>query len=120
MDSEEFQIIITKPAQERYIETILPYLLTNFSISRARSIESKIDKTINKLRLKPLIGTRERYLSQFREEFRFLLFRETRNFEIKIIYFISSSTHTIFITDFFPMLMNPSKLKGKTNGKTKR
>ncbi len=111
MDKEKgFGIVVTSPAQKRYQETILPYLLEHFSIDRAAAIDLAIAQKVSSLSKNPFLGTKEKYLNHLNHDFRFILNKESRNFEIKIIYFASVKTATIFVTDFFPTLMNPTKL----------
>ncbi len=107
---EGFKIVVTTPAQNRYQETILPYLLEHFSIDRAAEIDLAIARKVASLSKNPFVGTKEKYLNHMDHDFRFILHKESRNFEIKIIYFASVKTETIFVTDFFPTLMNPTKL----------
>jgi len=44
------------------------------------------------------------------EEFRFILFRETKHFELKIIYFIEENKEVVYVTDFFPTKMHPRRM----------
>lgn len=111
MDTEKcYKIAVATPAQNRYQEMILPYLLEHFSIERAAEIDLSIARTMASLSSNPYLGTKERYLNHPDHDFRFLLHRESRNFEIKIIYFASKESETIFITDFFPTLMHPDEM----------
>lgn len=107
-----YEIVITTPARISYQETVLPYLLEHFSIKRAAEIDRIIAQKVASLSMNPFLGTKEKYLEHLENEFRFLLHRESRNFEIKIIYFASEKSKTIYITDFFPTTMNPSRLAG--------
>ncbi len=58
----------------------------------------------------PYSGTKEKYLNDPDHDFRFLLHKESRNFEIKIIYIAADESQTIFVTDFFPTLMHPDNM----------
>ncbi|MBE7441379.1 MAG: hypothetical protein KF732_01005 [Flavobacteriales bacterium] len=108
---QSFEIEITYPAEKRYQEEILAYLVDNFSIKRALEIDANIIELISTLSLMPEKGTLEPNLKVYPQQFRFILYKETRNFEIKIIYFVNKSIGKIYITDFFPVLMQPNKLK---------
>lgn len=108
--TESYQIVITSPAQKRYQEEILDYLTAHFSIERAVEIDEAIFKTAAKLASQPFRGTREPQLSHFKEDFRFILHKESRIFELKIIYFVQEENQMVYITDFFPTKMNPVKM----------
>lgn len=108
---QSFEIEITYPAERRYQEEILLYLVDNFSLNRAIEIDKKIIELISTLSLIPERGTFEPNLKAYPQQFRFILFKETRNFEIKIIYYVNKSIKKVYITDFFPVLMHPNKLK---------
>jgi len=63
--------------------------------------------------LNPGRGTIEKTFSNKNGTFRFILLRETRIVEIKIIYRADEISRTIFVTDFFPTRMNPKKIGRK-------
>lgn len=89
MGKEElYKVVTTRSATLKYQLRVLPYLFENFSFQRATKIEENIIKTIATLSSKPSRGRLETLLTSFGEEFRFILYKETRNFELKIIYFI--------------------------------
>lgn len=102
--------VVTSPAHKRYQDTILPYLFDHFSIDRAAEIDLSIAQTVASPSSNPSVGTKEKYLNHLESAFRFILHKESRNFEIKIIYFTSKKNQTIFVTDFFPTLMDPDKI----------
>jgi hypothetical protein len=106
-----YKIVIARPAVIRYQEHVLPYLYENFSFDRATEIDEKIIRKAGTLSNKPARGSREKYLTESREDFRFILHKETRHFEIKIIYFIKEEESTVYITDFFPTKMSPVRIK---------
>ena len=111
MDKEKgFKIVITSAAYNRYQDTILPYLVDHFSTIRAAEIDLAIAQTVASLLRNPFVGAKEKYLDHLESDFRFILHKESRNFEIKIIYFASKKSQTIFVTDFFPTLMDPEKI----------
>ncbi|MEQ8688180.1 MAG: hypothetical protein RIE86_22950 [Imperialibacter sp.] len=101
----------SRPAVIRYQEHVLPYLYENFSFDRATEIDEKIIRKAGTLSNKPARGSREKYLTESREDFRFILHKETRHFEIKIIYYIREKESTVYITDFFPTKMSPERMK---------
>ncbi len=108
---KEYQIEISLPAQKRYQYEILSYLLENFSLERSIEIDDNITKTLSSLSTFPERGKNEKYLEKHRYRFKFILHKETRNLEIKIIYYISEDQGKVYITDFFPVKMNPESLK---------
>lgn len=108
---KEYQIEISLPAQKRYQYEILSYLLENFSLERSIEIDDNITKTLSSLSTFPERGKDEKYLEKHPYRFKFILHKETRNLEIKIIYYISEDQRKVYITDFFPVKMNPESLK---------
>lgn len=111
MDEEKtFKIVIARPAKIRYQENILPYLLKHFSLERAVEIDDNILRSTRGLNINPNRGSIEKYLVGVKEKFRFILHKETKYFEIKIIYYINKEKNTVFVTDFFPTKMNPQKI----------
>lgn len=108
--AKSYEVIITQPAENRYFNQILEYLKQHFSEERVDAISKKIFQEINSLQDQPLRGTNEPNLVLQEEKFKFILFRETRILEIKIIYWIDESTSKVFIIDLFPTKMNPKKL----------
>tara|TARA_R110002050_G_scaffold200492_1_gene335370 strand:+ start:28784 stop:29131 length:348 start_codon:yes stop_codon:yes gene_type:complete len=108
---KEYHIEISLPAQKRYHYEILSYLLVHFSLERSIEIDENITKTLSSLTTLPGRGKSERYLESHRNEFRFILHKESRNIEVKIIYYISEELGKVYVTDFFPVKMNPETLK---------
>jgi hypothetical protein len=110
MDQKKiYQIVVTSSALFRFQETILNYLINNFSTSRVIEIEHKIYKKIETLNSFPLKGTNENIFNKSGVLFKSLLFKKTRNLELKIIYFIDEANQKVYVTDFFPTLMHQSK-----------
>lgn len=111
MEREQvYKVVTTQPAKNRYQETILPYIFENFSFERAIEIDDNILDFAVTLEKKPNRGAVEKYLAEAKEEFKFVLHKETKYFEIKIIYFIKEDEGTVYITDFFPTRMNPQRI----------
>ena len=108
---KEYQVEISLPAQKRYQHEILFYLLENFSLERSVEIDDSITKILSSLTTLPGRGKSEKYLEKHKNEFRFILHKESRNLEIKIIYYISEELGKVYVTDFFPVKMNPESLK---------
>lgn len=112
MEEREFQVVITTPAKNRYHEKVLPYLHANFSFERAKAIDEGIIQATSTLNLSPFRGRKEDFLKEMNEEFRFVLFKETKHFELKIIYFIDEKKAIVYVTDFFPTKMDPRRMSG--------
>lgn len=110
MEKEEYQVIIATPAKNRYHQQVLPYLHTNFSYKRAVEIDDEILITASTLSMNPLRGRKEDHLKKMDEDFRFILFKASKQFELKIIYFIDEKNKAVYITDFFPTKMNPKRI----------
>lgn len=107
---KNFKVIIASPAKDRYQKSVLPYLFEHFSFERAIEIDENILIATMSLNKIPSRGSKESYLQEVKEEFRFILYKETKHFEIKIIYFISEGKSTVYVTDFFPTKMNPQRI----------
>ncbi len=109
-EEKTYRIIIARPAKNRYHERVLPYIYENFTFERAVEVDENILKTIATLDKKPGRGRVEKYLEEAKEEFRFILHKETKHFELKIIYFINNDEDVVYITDFFPTKMDPQRI----------
>ncbi len=112
VEEKVFKVVVTRPALIRYQETVLVYLFEHFSYERAREIDESILATATTLQRNPARGRKEKCLEELNQGFRFILHKETRHLEIKIIYYILE--RTVYITDFFPTRMDPRKI---TRGK---
>ena len=110
VEGKLYKIEISKPAKNRYHEIVLPYIYDNFSFERAIEIDENILKTVETLSQKPNRGTTEKYLEEARELFKFILHKETKHFELKIIYYINENKSIVYVTDFFPTKMNPQRI----------
>lgn len=109
-EAEKYQVEVTEPAALRYQRRILTYLSDFFSTERASEIDGNIFSTVQTLKQHPKRGRQEELLEDVRGDFRYILFRETKNFEIKIIHLNDEERHTVFVTDFFPTRMSPKKI----------
>ena len=81
-EEKVYQVVVPTPAKNRYQLHVLPYLYDNFSFERATKIDENILSATGKLDKKPNRGRKEEYLRGGKEEFRFILFKETRHFEL--------------------------------------
>lgn len=95
----------------RYQQRILAYLYENFSFERASEIDDTIIEKAASLSHQPLRGRKEDFLLGFEKDFRFILHKETKHFEVKIVYYIDEAASKIYVTDFFPTKMNPQKIR---------
>jgi len=98
------------PVKARYQNRVLPYIYDNFSFERASQVDKAILQTIETLQQKPARGRKEKHLEELKEDFRFILHKETKHFEIKVIYYIDHNTKTVYITDLFPTKMSPKRI----------
>ena len=110
-----YKIVIAKPAKDRYQNRVLPYIYDNFSFERASKVDEAILQTIETLQEKPARGRKEKYLEELKEDFRFILHKETKHFEIKVIFYIDQNTNTVYVTDLFPTKMNPERISKHHN-----
>tara|TARA_R110001592_G_scaffold363212_1_gene681395 strand:+ start:2015 stop:2290 length:276 start_codon:yes stop_codon:yes gene_type:complete len=88
-EQQSFEVEVTYPAKQRYQEEILSYLLDNFSFERTLEVDENIILSTKSLSKMPERGSLEPSLEKHKESFRFILHKETRNFEIKIIYYVN-------------------------------
>ena len=109
-----YEIIVTKPARDRFQNEILSYISKSFSDRRALEIENNFKKLLLTLQVDPQRGSIEKLIRIRDPIFRFILLKETKFFEIKIIYFIEESQNIVQVTDFFPTKMNPLKIQSRS------
>lgn len=109
-----YEIIVTKPARDRFQNEILSYISKSFSYRRALEIENNLKKLLLTLQVDPQRGSVEKLIRIRDPIFRFILLKETEFFEIKIIYFIEESQNIVQVTDFFPTKMNPLKMQSRS------
>lgn len=109
-EAKRYQVILTKPAVLSYQRRILSYLNDYFSPKRALEIDQRILSQVKTLEVYPRRGRLEELLRDTSKEFRFILFRETPNLEIKIIYLINEVKETVYVTDLFPTKMSPTRI----------
>jgi uncharacterized protein (DUF2344 family) len=105
-----YKVIVAPSADHRYVNAILPYLDRNFSFNRLIEIDEAIDLAVHSLKHHPHRGSRELLLEQDDREYRYILFRETRHFELKILYFIEEHSSSVFVVDYFPTAMHPRRM----------
>jgi hypothetical protein len=106
-----FEIIITRPAILRYQDEVLTYLQRNYSAERASKIDEEIMDQVVSLQSNPHRGGIENFLKQGPKIYRYILFKGTRHFELKIVYFVNDQFDQVFVTDFFPTKMHPDRIK---------
>ena len=111
VEKQQYEVVVTKRASLRFDAKILPYLLENFSLERAIEIEDNLIDFTAKLSNNPSRGTLEKELKNHIAKYRFILFRETRNIELKVIYHIKEDINRVYVTDFFPVKMNNKTIK---------
>lgn len=106
----EYQVEITPEAEQYYLD--LMYFL--YQSHSERSADKKSTEILGKaqsLSTKPNRGRKEENLAYLNKSHRFLVYAITRRRTIKIIYFVDESRHTVYVTDFFPTEMNPSRIQ---------
>ena len=113
-EKNSYEIIVTKPARDRFQNEILSYISKNFSDRRALEVENNLKKLLFTLQIDPQRGSVEKLIRIRGQVFRFVLHKETKFFEVKIIYFIEESENKVLVTDFFSTKMNPLKMKSRS------
>lgn len=106
-----YEVIVTKPARDRFQNEMLSYISKSFSNHRALEVENNLKKLLLTLQIDPQRGSIEKLILIRDQVFRFVLYMETKFFEIKIIYFIEESEHKVLVIDFFATKMNPLKMR---------
>lgn len=109
-----YKIIVAKPARDRFQIEILSYIRKRVSDHRALEVENNLKKLLFSLQKDPQRGSIEKLIRIRDPIFRFVLHKETKFFEIKIIYFIEESQNRVHVTDFFPTKMNPLKMQSRS------
>lgn len=79
-------------------------------MERAVEIESLLFDMIHSLTRMPNRGTIEQRIEDDFFPVRYILFRESHFFEIKILYQVIENESSVSITDFFPTAMHPNRL----------
>ena len=105
-----YKVIVSPSADLRYVNSILPYLDRNFSFDRLIEIDEAIGLAVSSLSHHPKRGSKELSLEQDSREYRYILFRETHHFELKILYYVDDISCTVFVVDYFPTLMHPKRM----------
>lgn len=110
MDKKQsFKIVITSVAERAYFD-LLNYIFEHYAIVRANEIAIELIDFPQILKLQPYIGAIEPLLLNRNEEYRYLVYNRTNLETVKIIYYVDDLTKTVYITDFFPCEMAPSKV----------
>ena len=113
-ERKRYQVKISTLAYNRLEQEVLTYLITHFSLERAYIIYDQIMDAAMSLNEMPYRGRREDLATGFKRDYKFIIYKETRNLEIKIIYFINEEALLVNITDFFPVLKAPQKITSRS------
>ena len=104
MEAEEksqYQVEFT-PSSKYYFYEVLEYFYEYYPPERAEELADELEQLAQSLDKLPHRGTLEKWLSERKKDYRFLLFKRTDRSEVKIIYFIEESLKKVYVTDFFP------------------
>jgi hypothetical protein len=111
-EEKRYRIIIAPSARNRYQYTVLPYLMRNFSPKRVEEIDERLNREVRQLEKYPLRGTIQEGFVRVKKQVRYILLRETRHFELKIVYLVEEEELLVRVTDFFPTMMHPKRIRG--------
>ena len=111
VEGTKYEIIFTRSAILRYQNEVYPYLISNFSRNRVFEIDFEFFEKIKTLEYQPHRIQREKTFVNDPKKVRFLLYRASRNFELKILFFVDEPSQKVTVTDFFPTKMNPTRMK---------
>jgi len=109
-EGQRYRVIVTEAAWSVYEYSILPYLGKNFTVARTIEIEAGLMAAVQSLQEHPNRGSIETQLAHSSPLYRYILFRETRHFELKILYYVDDISCTVFVVDYFPTLMHPKRM----------
>jgi hypothetical protein len=111
VQGERFEIVLTRSSILRYQDDVYPYLNSNFSPRRVFEIDVEIFESVESLQYQPHRCSREPMFIESSKALRFLLYRASDRFELKILFFIDELPKKVFVVDFFPTRMNPTRMK---------
>jgi plasmid stabilization system protein ParE len=106
---KKYEVVITESAERAYFD-ILDYLFKRYSENRANSIALGLLNAPLRLIEFPEQGALEQALVGQKRTYRFILFERHKDATIKVIYFIDDTILKVYVTDFFPTEMNPSRV----------
>lgn len=102
-----YEVVISVNAQTKLKRIFSAYIIKYFSEDRAFQVFNSILETVNDLEKFPKRGQLEERL---KPDYRYILHRESRLFELKVIYRINEENLSVLIVDFFPTISNPKFL----------
>ena len=111
MEAESEYLVKITPEAEHYYLEILYYLYHTHDSTSANKKSSELLELAMSLCENPNRGTDEETLKYLGKKHKRLVYQITTRNTIKIIYYVEESNKTVYITDFFPTVMNPNKMK---------
>lgn len=111
--SASYLVKITPEAEQHYLHLLSHLYHTHNEKSAAKKSEDILSLAMS-LDENPHRGRTEEGLSYLGKEHQFLVYQILKRKTVKIIYFVEEETKHVYITDFFPTEMHPSKLKGRS------
>jgi len=108
-EKEEYIVNITPEAESFYYKLLENLYSTHTEISASKKGDEILDLA-HSLKYQPKSGRIEEQLKYLDKQHRFLVYNLTPRKTIKIIYFIDEAEKIVFVTDFFPCLMNPDSM----------
>ncbi len=113
MDRGEIYEVRIVPLGEQFYKEALEYIYRLQGPGKAENMARELLEMVMSLERHPNRGSKEKRLSNLREDFRFLLCKRTPRAEVKVIYYIDEKRRTVYVTDFFPTEMDDSKILGR-------
>jgi len=111
-ETDEYQVEFTTLSRHYFYE-VLDYLYQNYTIDRAEQLANELESMAKSLNHHPHRGTKEKWLLDMKQEYRFILFNRTQRSDIKIIYYIQKSGKKVYVTDFFPTEMDNEQIASR-------
>ena len=113
-ETHKYQVGFTISSRHHFYK-VLDYLYQNYPIDRAGQLADELESMAQSLHHYPHRGTKEKWLLDMKQEYRFILFNRTQRADIKIIYYIQESDRKVYVTDFFPTEMDSEQIAGRSS-----
>ena len=92
---------------DNYFYQAISYFYEHHSLARAERMVDELEQLAQSLEYLPHRGADEKWLADQPRMYRYLLYKRTARAGIKVIYFVSETARTVYITDFFPTEKDP-------------
>jgi len=105
----QYQVEYTATAANYFYQAI-SYFYEHHSLVRAEQMVDELEQLAQSLEYLPHRSAEEKWLTDQPQEYRYLLYKRTVRAGIKVIYFVSETAKTVYVTDFFPTEKDPEEI----------